>query len=250
MDDKLLQIMTGISTLQTSVNTFQQDYNSLVQKCSQIEFEVRQNRDYIVGVNEDLQAVDKVAITVFNAIKVAELDIQTVHTTLSTSDTQFLGRETVISGIPAHCQMPDREVANRFLIAIGAEHLIVHITDIRELKSINVDPQIQEYYKLIVKFSSFRLRNDVMAFKRRRGKVTFGDLFPPTQIRHEANKVLYFNDLLPLDLHKRYTKISKFFKLNRNISIFCNEGQVFFRRNRDPPVLIPDDFDLNMLHTL
>ena len=99
--------------------------------------------------------------------------------------------------------MPDRKVANRFLIAIGAEHLIFHIMGVRE------------YYKLIVKFSSFQLRKDIMALKRRRVKVTFGDLFPPTQIPQDANKVLYFNDLLPLDLYKRYTKISKFFKLNR-----------------------------------
>ena len=116
-----------------------------MQKCSQIESEVRQNRDYIVGVNDDLRAVDKVAITALNAIEVAELDIQKVNSTLSTSDTQFLGRETVISGIPAHCQMPDREVANRFLIAIGAEHLKFHITEVRELKSKNVNPESQEY---------------------------------------------------------------------------------------------------------
>ena len=250
MDDKLFQIMSGITNLQTSVNTFQQGYNTLVQKCSQIESEVRQNRDYIVGINGDLRAVDKVAVTAFNAIKVAELDIQKVHSTLSTSDTQFMGRETVISGIPAHCQMSDREVADRFLIAIGAEHLIFHITDVQELKTKNINQDNQDYYKLIVKFSSFQLRKDVMSFKRRRGKVTFGDLFPPTQIPHDANKILYFNDLLPLDMHKRYTKISKFFKLNREISIFCNEGQVFFKRNRDPPVLIPDDFDLDKLHTL
>lgn len=250
MDDKLLQIMTGISSLQTLVNTFQQGYNTLVHKCSQIETEVRQNRDYILGVNEDLRAVDKVAVAAFNAIKVAELDVQKVHSTLSTSDTQFFGRETVISGIPAHCQMSDREVADRFLISIGAAHLLYHITDVRELKSKTINQDNQDYYKLIVKFSSFQLRKDIMALKRRRGKVTYGDLFSPTEIPQDANKILYFNDLLPSDLHKRYTKISKFFKLNREINIFCNEGQVFFRRNRDPQVLIPDDFDLNMLHTL
>lgn len=253
-DEKLLQIMTGISSLQTSVNTFQQGYNTLVQKCGQIEAEVRQNRDYITGVNEDLLAVHNVATTAFNAIKVAEMDIQKVHNTFSTSDTQFLGRETVISGLPAHCQMSDREVADRFMVAIGADHLIFHITEVRELKAKHVTPENQDYYKLIVKFSSFQLRKDVMVLKRRRGKVTYGDLFAPTEVPQDANKVLYFNDLLPLDLHKRYTKIINFFKLNRNInvniSIFCNEGQIFFRRNRDPPVLIPDDFDLNMLHTL
>ena len=119
---------------QTSAQTFQLDYNSLVQKCSQIEPEVRLNREYVDGVNDDLCAIDKVATTAYNTVKVTGLDIQKVHSTLSTSNTQFLGRETIISRIPAHCQMSDREFADRFFTVNGAEHLILHITEVRELK--------------------------------------------------------------------------------------------------------------------
>ena len=250
MDEKLLQIMNGISNVQTTCKTFQLGYNSLVNKCTQLESKVRLNREYIAGVNDDLMSIDKVATVAFNAVKVAEIDIQNIHATLSTSDTQFFARETVISGIPAHCQMAVWEVAERYLIAIGAEHLISHVTEVRELKTKNVISQNQEFYKLVLKFSSFQVRKDIMALKRRRGKITYADLFPTTTIPQDANKILYFNDLLPVDLYKRYTYIVKFFKLNKEISIFCNEGQVFYRRYREPPVLIPNDFDLNLLHTL
>ena len=102
------------------------------------------------------------ATMVYNAVKVAELDIQKVHSTLSTSDTQFLVREIVISRIPAHCQIPDRELAD--LIAIGAQHLIFHVTKVRELKLKNANPESQDFYKLNVKFSSFQVRKNIMSF--------------------------------------------------------------------------------------
>ena len=249
-DDKLLQIMNGITNVNSSVRSFQDGFNSLVKKCSQLETEVRNNRDYILNLNSEINDVDKVASTAYNAVKVAELDLQRVNSTLLTADTQFFDRESVISGIPAHCQMSDREVAGRFLIAIGAEHLILHIIDVRELKSKNTSPANQEYYKLVIKFSSFQVRKDVMVYKRRRGKVIFKDLFPATITPQDSTKILYFNDLHPSDLYKRFSRIVQFFKLDRQIAIFCNEGQIFFRRNKEPEILVPPDFDLNSLNTL
>ena len=74
--------MNGITNLQTTVQNFQLGYNSLVKKCSQLEVEVRQNREYIIRVTEDLNTADKVATTVYNVVKVAELYIQKVHSTI------------------------------------------------------------------------------------------------------------------------------------------------------------------------
>ena len=61
--------------------------------------------------------------------------------------------------------MADWEVAERYLIAIGAEHLISHVTEVRELKTKNVNSQNQEFYKLVLKFSSFQVRKDIMYVK-------------------------------------------------------------------------------------
>ena len=52
-----------------------------------IRIGVRLNREYIAGVNDDLTSIDKVATVAFNAVNVAEIDIQNIHATLSTSDT-------------------------------------------------------------------------------------------------------------------------------------------------------------------
>ena len=134
-------------------------------------------------------------------------------------------------------------------MAINAQHLASHITYVRELKTKNQNPDEQEYYKLVIKFSSFQVRKDVMIFKRRRGKVVFQDLFLPNIVPPDQTKILYFNDLLPAELYSRYTRIVQFFRNNIEISIFCNEGQIFFRRNREPAI-ISNDFDLNLLNAL
>ena len=83
----------------------------MVNKCSQLENEIRLNRQYITDLNTDINAIDKVATVAYNAVKVAEIDVQKIHSTLATSDTQFFGREIVLSGIPVHCQLEDRELA-------------------------------------------------------------------------------------------------------------------------------------------
>ena len=210
-DYKLSKIMQGISSVQSTVQNFQSNFNLMVNKCSQLENEVRQNRQYITDLNGDINAIDKVATAAYNAIKVAELDVQKIHSTLATSDTQFFGRKAIISGIPAHCQLQDRELACIFLVAINAQHLMWHITDVRKLKSKNRNSEDQEYYKLVIKFSSFQIRKDIMIFKRRRGKVVYQDLFPPTMAPLDPTKILYFNDLLPAELYKRYTQIVNFF---------------------------------------
>ena len=105
--DKLGKIMQGISSVQLTVQNFQSNFNLMVNKCSQLKNEVRQNRQYMTYLNGDLNAIDKVATAAYNAIKVAESDVQKNHSTLATSDTQLFGREAILSGIPAHFQLQD-----------------------------------------------------------------------------------------------------------------------------------------------
>ena len=74
-DDKLAQIMQDITTVQSTVQNIQSNFNVMVNKCSQLENEIRLNRQYITELNTDINAIDNVATVAYNAVKVAEIDV-------------------------------------------------------------------------------------------------------------------------------------------------------------------------------
>lgn len=247
-EDRLTNIMHGISQLMTSMSTLNTAVNQAFDRNIRLENEVKLNREYIQKINTNLNIVDGTASQVLDAMNVAENDINNHRRILATSDTQFLGCETILSGIPNHCPMSIREIADRFLIAINAGHIISNILEVRQLKpKVTEDAPVNHtYFKIIIKFSSYQTRKFVIDCKRRRGKIVYKDIIQSSsETPPDAGKILYLNDLLPSELYNRFNYIKNYFRNYKEITIKCTEGQIFLRKNRDPQILITDNFDLN-----
>ena len=221
------KIMNGIDRMLQFCENFSLAQNQIISRQNDLQQEVQKNREYISSINTDIQTIDNATAVAINALKNVESDVHAHKLVLNTSDTQFLSRESVLSGIPVSCKLTFKQIIDSFLFKIGANHFIADVANIRELKpKLNPGAPPPKFFSIIILWKSFTNRKDVMDIKRKYGKITYQDIFQNTlETPEDANKILHFKDLLQPELHRRVRQAQTFFKGYQDISITCDEGQ-------------------------